>query len=71
MPVYVKMTPKQKEWAEYYEKLTGFEPMYQEDLRDGEITFKEFVKMNIGWYAGDSLDTIDRIKEYAKNKGLL
>ncbi len=51
MAIYAKrLNGKQREWANRYERLTTFEPMHQEDLDEGKMTFEQFADANIRWF---------------------
>ena len=50
MPVYSeKLKGKWKEAFESYERICGFEPMYQEDIDSGTMTIQEAWWGNIEW----------------------
>lgn len=69
MTIYAKkITKAQKEWLEHYESQTGFEPMHQEALDSGEMTFNDVRKSNIGWYEMHTSDVYLRISK--KSSGL-
>lgn len=51
MSIYAKkINGKQRAWLKSYEDDTGFEPMHQEDLDSGEMTFKEMARSNLRWF---------------------
>ena len=45
-----RVNGKQRAWLLLYEKETGFEPLYQEDIDSGELTFAEAASLNCQWY---------------------
>ncbi|KWW32314.1 hypothetical protein AU374_05914 [Cupriavidus metallidurans] len=62
MTIYAKkLTSEQSAWLEQYEKETGFEPMYQEDIDSGDKTFLEAAKANVRWFEEWSSDAHLRI----------
>lgn len=67
MTVYSKTaTPEQREWLEKYEAATTFEPMHQEDLDAGFMTFEKVAEANVRWFEdwmGDAMDAIPDIPE--------
>ena len=51
MPVYsTTATPEQRAWLEQYERETTFEPMHQDELDAGEMTFAQVTRANIDWF---------------------
>lgn len=52
-----KATPAQRTWLERYEKETRFEPLHQEELDSGEMSFAEVVEANLDWFQDWSSDT--------------
>ncbi|WP_456293317.1 hypothetical protein [Pseudomonas sp. AK106] len=52
-----KATPAQRAWLEQYENISGFEPMYQDDLDSGEMTFDQVAQGNIDWFESWSAET--------------
>lgn len=64
MTIYAKkITPAQKEWLEHYESLTGFEPIHQEELDSGDMTFNDVRQSNISWYELHTSDVYLRISK--------
>lgn len=50
MSVYAKkLNGKQRAVLLKYERICGFEPMWQEDLDAGNITFRELWHKNVRW----------------------
>ena len=50
MPIYAKrLNGKQRAALNQYERLTGVEPMGQEDLDSGAISFADLWRMNVKW----------------------
>lgn len=67
MAIYSKkLKGKQKVWAEHYEKITGVEPLYQEDFDNDEMTFNEFAQENIDWFFGWAVETSADLDNYPK-----
>lgn len=63
MAIYCKnITAEQKTWLEKYERETGFEPLYQEDIDSGEKTFLEAALINVHWYEEHTSDVHLRIQ---------
>lgn len=59
MAVYVKkVNGKQRRWLLNYEKTTSFEPLYQEELDNGQMTFSEVARANIEWFEDWSKDAL-------------
>ncbi len=49
--VYAKnITKAQRKWLQKYMDKTTFEPMHQEELDTGEMTFKEVAQANLDWF---------------------
>ncbi|MFL1480959.1 hypothetical protein [Pseudomonas grimontii] len=58
MPIHsTKASPAQRAWLEQYEKQSGFEPMHQNDLDSGEMTFAQVAQTNIDWFESWAADT--------------
>ncbi|HFH3494436.1 hypothetical protein [Pseudomonas aeruginosa] len=55
-------TPAQRAWLEQYERETTFEPMYQDELDSGEMTWAEVARRNIDWFEDWSSDAHLRIQ---------
>lgn len=64
MAVFVKnVNGKQRAWLILYEKSTTFEPMHQDELDSGAMTFNEVARANIEWFeqwSGDAFLEITR-----------
>lgn len=51
MPIFAKkINAAQRKWLDRYERQTGFEPMHQDDLDAGRMTFAEVARRNAQWY---------------------
>lgn len=51
MAIYAtKVSPAEREWLEHYEKYTGVEPMFQNEIDSGAMTFHEVAQENIRWF---------------------
>lgn len=50
MPILDCFSPRQKEALERYELLSGFEPMHQDEFKDGKISFEELWRSNQHWF---------------------
>ena len=49
--IYAKnITKAQREWLRVYLSATTFEPMFQEELTAGTMTFAEVANENIDWF---------------------
>ncbi len=67
MTIFAKsVTPAQKAWLVMYEETTGFEPMHQEELDSGAMTFQEVRRSNIGWYDDHTTDIFLKVSSSAK-----
>lgn len=56
-----KATPAQKKWLLDYELATTFEPMHQDELDSGVMTFEQVVRANQQWFerwVGDAMNAI-------------
>lgn len=49
-----------------YEETTGFEPMHQEELDSGAMTFQEVRRSNIDWYDDHATDIYLKVSRSAK-----
>ncbi|MDZ5605269.1 hypothetical protein SJI00_21070 [Pseudomonas sp. RP23018S] len=49
-------TAAQRAWLQQYENTTGFEPLHQEELDSGEMTFAAVARANIDWFEAWSND---------------
>lgn len=48
--IYAKnITPEQRKALKDYENICGFEPLYQDELNDGSMTFSQVWNANINW----------------------
>lgn len=56
-----KVNGKQRAWLINYEKDTTFQPMHQEELDSGEMTFAEVAKLNIDWFESWSSEVMGLI----------
>jgi hypothetical protein len=62
MAVYAKnITAEQAAWLKTYEDATGFEPIHQEELDSGELTFVEVVRLNVRWFEQFAEDAMHKI----------
>lgn len=52
-----KATPAQLAWLKQYENTSGFEPLYQDELDSGEMTFDQVARGNINWFESWAEDT--------------
>lgn len=63
MPVLTKRVSKvQREWLVTYEKSTGYEPQYQEELDGTSATFKEVARKNLKWFELHSQETLHHLE---------
>lgn len=57
MSIYAKrLNSAQRRLLRRYESLTGFEPLCQDDLDAGDITFAELWRKNVKWIEDLSAD---------------
>lgn len=64
MAIYTKSaTPAQRKWLLDYESATTFEPMHQEDLDSGTMTFEQVARANVRWFADWVDDAMNAIPE--------
>lgn len=62
MTIYAKkLNGKQRAWLERYEQETTFEPLHQEDLDSGAMTFDEVARANLAWFNDWSEEVFSRI----------
>lgn len=62
MAIYAKkINGKQRAWLKKYEDETTFEPLYQEELDSGEMTFDEVAKENLKWFEDWAGDVFTRV----------
>jgi len=55
-----KISAAEREWLQRYEATTGFEPMFQDEIDDGSLSFFEAAKQNIQWFE-DHCDDAQRV----------
>ncbi len=49
--IYAKnITAEQRKWLQNYMNVTTFEPLFQDELSDGTMTFEQVRKKNLGWF---------------------
>lgn len=58
-----KANDAQRAWLKQYEDKTGFEPMYQQELDSGDMTFAAVAQANIDWFESWSMDTMRGIQK--------
>lgn len=58
-----KATPAQRAWLKQYEDQTGVEPMHQEELDSGEMSWGALVQANVDWFEAWSMDTLGAIQK--------
>lgn len=64
MAIFAKrISGAQRAWLEQYEKETGMEPMYQNELDDGDMQWEDVVQANVDWFEAWSMDTLLRIQK--------
>lgn len=56
-------TQAQREWLNQYEQQTGVEPMHQDELDSGEMTFAQVAQANIDWFEAWAMDTHQAIQK--------
>ncbi|WMI99976.1 hypothetical protein RBU55_00030 [Pseudomonas chlororaphis subsp. aurantiaca] len=62
MAIYAKkISAEQGAWLKTYEDATGFEPLNQDELDSGEMTFVEVARQNIRWFEQFANDALLRI----------
>lgn len=44
-----RLRGKQRAWAINYERVTGFEPLHQDEYDRGAVTFQQFRDKNLTW----------------------
>lgn len=49
-------TPAQRAWLEQYESQTTFEPLHQDALDSGTMTWGEVAKANVDWFEFWAMD---------------
>ncbi len=58
MPITsTKANDAQRTWLKEYENKTGFEPMHQDELDSGEMTFAAVARANIDWFEAWASET--------------
>ena len=51
MAIYARnITKQQLDWLKLYESTTTFEPLHQDELTNGEMTFADVAKANLNWF---------------------
>jgi hypothetical protein len=51
MAIYAKnITKAQREWLKLYQATTRWEPMHQDELTDGTMSFERVAKINVDWF---------------------
>ena len=43
------MSKKQREWFCEYERRTGFDPLYQQEFKDGGMSFSDAANLSLTW----------------------
>ncbi len=62
MTIYAKkVNGKQRAWLKRYEDETTFEPLYQEEIDAGTMTFDEVVRANLDWFEDWSREAFSRV----------
>lgn len=56
-------TPEQRAWLQHYENACGFEPMHQEELDSGEMTFAQVYRANVDWFEAWATDALLAIQK--------
>jgi hypothetical protein len=70
MPIYAKkINAAQRKWLERYERMTEFEPMHQDELDAGKMTFAEVASRNVSWYEDHTSDIHLRIQDRIPGTG--
>lgn len=68
MAIYAKsLNGKQRSWMKLYEDETTFEPLHQDELDQGIMTFAEVAKANIRWFESWKDDAYGRISSNVPN----
>lgn len=55
-------TPEQRAWLKQYEDQTGIEPMHQDELDSGAMSWGRLVQANVDWFEAWAMDTLLRIQ---------
>lgn len=51
MAIYSKtLSPEWREAFDHYERVSGFEPMHQDEIDSGDMTVEEAWQANIQWF---------------------
>lgn len=62
MAIYAKrINGKQRAWLLNYEQATTFEPMHQDELDQGKMSFNEIARLNISWFESWKDDVFNSI----------
>lgn len=70
MTIYAKkINAAQRKWLRRYESETGFEPMHQDELDAGTMTFAEAARRNTQWYEDHTSDVHNRIQDQIAGTG--
>lgn len=56
-------TTAQRAWLKQYEDQTGFEPLHQDSLDSGEMTWAQVAQANVDWFESWSMDTMRGIQK--------
>jgi hypothetical protein len=69
MAIYCKrINESERAWLQNFEAETSFEPMHQDELDSGEMTFLEVAKENLRWFQNWSRETLKNVARfYADN----
>lgn len=58
-----KATDAQRAWLKQYEDKSGFEPLHQDELDSGEMSFAQVMQANVDWFESWSMDTMRAIQK--------
>lgn len=58
-----KATAAQRAWLQQYEDQTGMEPMHQDELDSGEMSWNDLVQANVDWFEAWAMDCMRRIQK--------
>lgn len=65
MAVYcTNVNEAERKWLENFEAESGFEPMHQDDLDAGEMSFGEVARANLQWFQTWSRETYLSVATY-------
>lgn len=56
-------TDAQRAWLKQYEDKTGMEPLHQDELDNGEMTWTQLVQANVDWFESWAMDTMLAIQK--------